>query len=196
MSNATLANAWFDSPTTLLLGALTGLVFGFILQKGGVTRFDVIVNQFRLKDHTVLKTMLTAIIVGGVGIYGMKALGGDFSLHIKSAALVAVGLGGVIFGVGMVLLGYCPGTAVAAIGEGSRHAIFGVVGMVVGAAIYAEMYPWLNKNVLKVQDLGKVTVPEQLHMSPWTMLIALIIGAGALFFGMERMDKRPHTPSV
>ncbi|MCA9279281.1 MAG: YeeE/YedE family protein [Phycisphaeraceae bacterium] len=194
MPNVTLASAWFDSPSNLLLGVLTGLVFGFLLQKGGVTRFDVIVNQFRFKDNTVLKTMLTAIIVGGVGLYAMKAFGMDIKSHVKTAALVAVGGGGLIFGIGMALLGYCPGTAVAAIGEGSRHAIFGVVGMVVGAAVYAEIYPWLNKNVLKVQDLGKVTIPEQLHLSPWIMLIALIAGAGALFFAMERMDK--HAPDA
>lgn len=170
-------NAWFADPTTLLLGALTGLVFGFLLQRGGVTRYATIVNQFRLVDFTVLKVMMTAIVVGGVGIYAMRAMGMDFPMHIKGAAVVANGLGGLIFGVGMVLLGYCPGTGVAAIGEGSRHAIAGVIGMLAGAAFYAEIYPALNRSLLKIGDMGKVTLAEQLGVSPFVILIPLAIAA-------------------
>lgn len=174
-------NAWFADPTTLLLGALTGLVFGFLLHKGGVTSFNVIVNQFRFKDFTVLKVMLTAIFVGGIGIYGMRAVGMDVALHVKGTALLANTLGGLIFGIGMVLLGYCPGTAIAAIGAGSRHAIVGVVGMLLGAALYAEMYPWLQVNILGVGNIGKVTIPEQVHISPFLLLIPLGVGAAIAF---------------
>lgn len=170
-------NAWFADPTTLILGALTGLIFGFLLQKGGVTNFNVIVNQFRFKDFTVLKVMMTAIIVGGLGIYAMRTMGMDVPLHVKGTELLGNVLGGLIFGAGMVLLGYCPGTAVAAIGVGSRHAIFGVLGMLVGAAIYAEMYPWIKDNILGVGNIGKVTIPEQIHISPFVLLIPLAIGA-------------------
>lgn len=185
-------NAWFADPTTLLLGAITGLVFGFLLQKGGVTNFNVIVNQFRLKDFTVLKVMMTAIIVGGLGIYSMRLIGMDVPLHIKGAALLANGLGGVIFGIGMVILGYCPGTAVAAIGSGSRHAIIGVLGMLVGAGVYAELYPWLNANILDVGSIGKVTIPEQIHVSPFVLLIPMLIGAIVI---LPRLGKNPSTPT-
>lgn len=173
-------NAWFADPTTLLLGAIAGLIFGFLLQKGGVTNFGVIVNQFRLKDFTVLKVMMTAIIVGGLGIYGMRAIGMDVAMHIKATAILGNALGGLIFGVGMALLGYCPGTAVAAIGSGSRHAIFGLLGMLIGAAIYAEIYPWLNEHVLGIGNIGKVTIPDQIHISPFVILIPLAIAAALL----------------
>lgn len=170
-------NAWFADPTSLVLGAVTGLVFGFLLQKGGVTNFNVIVNQFRFKDFTVLKVMMTAIIVGGLGIYGMRAIGMDIAMHVKGTELLGNALGGLIFGVGMVLLGYCPGTAVAAIGAGSRHAISGVLGMLIGAGIYAEMYPWAKAHILNVGSIGKVTIPEQIHISPFVLLVPLAIGA-------------------
>lgn len=173
-------NAWFADPTTLILGAITGLVFGFLLHKGGVTSFDVIVNQFRLKDFTVLKVMMTAIIVGGLGIYTMPLVGMDVAMHIKGTAVLGNALGGLIFGVGMVLLGYCPGTAVAAIGAGSRHAIVGVVGMLIGAGIYAELFPWVNENMLSVGSIGKVTIPEQIGINPFVMLIPLAIAAAML----------------
>ena len=65
----------FDPPMLIVYGLVVGLVFGFLLQKGGVTRYQVIVGQFLLKDFTVLKVMLTAIVTGAVGIYGMRRSG-------------------------------------------------------------------------------------------------------------------------
>jgi len=189
---STLASAWIDSPTDILTGALAGLVFGFLLQKGGVTKFSVIVDQLRLKDFTVMKVMLTAIVVGSIGIYGMQAMGAGFPMHIKSAAIAGVGLGGVIFGVGMALLGYCPGTAFAAIGDGSRHALFGVLGMFVGAGIYAEVFPWFNTHVLPKWDLGKVTLASEAGVSPWVILIPLAIVTVGVFLWMERGKHTKH----
>ena len=119
---------FFANPGTLLMGALTGLIFGFLLQKAHVTRFSVIAGQFLLKDFTVLKVMLTAVVVGAIGIYGMLLLGllEPGQMHIHGGAGRGRPVGGVIFGIGMAVLGYCPGTGVAAIGDGSRHAIAGL----------------------------------------------------------------------
>ena len=65
----------------LILSAVFGLVFGVLLQKGGVTNYNVIVNFFRLRDLTVLKVMLTAIVVGGIGVASMMA-GGWIEVHV------------------------------------------------------------------------------------------------------------------
>ncbi|MCA8943730.1 MAG: YeeE/YedE family protein [Planctomycetes bacterium] len=176
----------FASPGTLALGALTGLVFGFLLQKGGVTRFDVIVRQFLLQDFTMLKIMLSAVVVGGVGIYGMRAAGLDVGLHVKDAVLLGNVVGGVLFGIGMAVLGYCPGTGIAAIGDGSRHAIPGVLGMLFGAAVYAEVYPAMKSSILATADLGKVTFADTLGVGPFALAIgAAVVLIGALF-ALER----------
>jgi uncharacterized protein len=184
----------FASPVALLTGALTGLVFGFLLQKGGVTRFSVILGQFLLKDFTVIKVMGTAIIVGAVGIYGMRAMGLDVPLHIKNATLLGNALGGAIFGVGMTVLGYCPGTGVAAIGDGSRHAIPGVLGGVFGAALYAEAYPWMKSSVLGVGDLGKATLESVTGLSPWWFMAFLALAAVTGFVLLERWERRSREP--
>ena len=57
--------------TQLFWGFLFGIIFGFLLQKGGVTKYDVIIGQLLLTDFTVLKIMLTAVITGMIGIYFM-----------------------------------------------------------------------------------------------------------------------------
>ncbi|TWT79453.1 putative inner membrane protein [Planctomycetes bacterium CA13] len=178
-----------DTPTNLILGLATGIVFGMLLQRGAVTRYRVIVGQFLWVDHTVLRTMLTAVVVGSVGVYAMHQLG-DVALHVKAATLLANALGGILFGIGMLVLGYCPGTGVAALGDGSRHAIAGIVGMLVGAAAYAEVYAMLKANLLSVWDYGKVTLPDITGLSPWIFISALAIIAVLLFRFLNRTERK------
>ncbi|MBL8758281.1 MAG: YeeE/YedE family protein [Phycisphaerae bacterium] len=180
---------FFADGKTIALGALTGLVFGFLLQKGGVTRYNVIVNQFRFRDFTVLKTMLTAIVVGAVGIYAMVQAGMIGGLSVKAAELAMNAGGGLIFGVGMVLLGYCPGTALAAVGQGSRDALVGVVGALVGALVYAEAYPVLARTVEPIAKFGKITLPEVMHVSPWVLIAVLAAGSVGLFVWLEKRER-------
>lgn len=177
----------FDTPLNLVYGLLAGFVFGFLLQRGGVTRYRVILGQFLWVDHTVLRTMLTAVVVGSVGVYAMHQIW-DVPLHLKSATILANILGGLLFGIGMVVLGYCPGTGVGALGDGSRHAWFGVLGMLVGAAVFAELYPWLKDTVLPVGDVGKVTIPGAAHLSPWVFIIALAVIAAIVFALLRGRD--------
>jgi hypothetical protein len=185
----------FDTPEKLALGLLAGVVFGFLLHKGQVTKFDTIVKQFLLKDFTVLKVMLTAVVVGGIGIYAMHGL--DLTaLHVKPLVLGGVILGGLVFGIGMTLLGYCPGTGVAAVADGSRHAIFGVLGMLAGAAVYAEVAPLMKATVLQVGDFGKITLADATGLSPWVFLTALAVGATLLFLVIERWQRRPLVSEV
>jgi len=189
---------FFADPWTLAQGALAGLIFGFLLQRGGVTRYSVILGQFLLKDFTVLKVMLTAIVVGAVGIYGMRAMGllEQAEMHIKSATLLGNAPGGVIFGIGMVILGYCPGTGVGAMADGSRHAIFGVLGMLAGAAVFAETHQWLDEAALKVGDLGTVTIPGETGLSPWWFIVGMAVAAVVGFGALERWDRRRRAPAA
>ena len=75
-------------------------------------------------------------------------------------------------------MGFCPGTSLGALGEGRWHAIFAVLGMIAGAAVYAEMYPLLKTTVIAWKDYGKLGLPEALGLSPW--FIAALFWAGSL----------------
>lgn len=164
----------FDSPDKLALGLLTGILFGFLLQKGRVAKYHVIIGQFLLKDWTVVKIMATAVIVGAIGVYALLEMGA-VSLHIKPMLVGGVLIGAVFFGIGMVLLGYCPGTSVAACGEGRRDAMVGVLGMLCGAGVFVALYPVLQPVMKGLGDFGKITVPETLGLSPWLVIGALVI---------------------
>lgn len=177
-----------SDPFTLAQGLLAGLIFGVLLQKGHVTRYAVIVGQFLLVDFTVLRVMFTAIVVGAIGVWGMLALGVIEHLHVKPAVLAANAIGGLIFGVGMSALGYCPGTGVGAAAEGSRHAAVGVVGMVFGALAWALAAPYLWEPLASLGDLGKVTLPDLLGGTPWLYVAILAAIAGGAFVGLRKVD--------
>ena len=170
----------FDSPERLLLGLLTGVVFGVLLQKGRVAKFPVIVGQFVLKDWTVAKVMGTAVVVGSVGVYALVS-SGQAHLHAKPFLLGGVLVGGVCFGVGMAVFGYCPGTSVAACGEGKPDAMVGVLGMLAGAFAFVAAYPALQPVLKGLGDMGKVTLPDMTGTSPWLWVAGLVAGGLAAF---------------
>jgi hypothetical protein len=149
-----------SSTAGLLLAGLFGLVFGILLNKGRVTDYNVIVNLFRLRDWTVLRIMLTAIVVGGIGVFVMMSAGWLEGYHIKDANLLGLLLGGFLFGIGMVVYGYCPGTGVAAIATGSVHALVGFFGMVLGGVVYALTFGWVKANILSVGAFGKIRLTD------------------------------------
>lgn len=181
----------FDSPGKLLLGLLSGIIFGFLLQKGRVAKFRVIVGQFLLKDWTVVKVMLAAVATGAVGVWAMLALGWT-ELHVKPAAFGGVILGALLFGAGMAVFGYCPGTSVAACGEGRRDAMVGVAGMLVGALAFVVAFPALQGLMKAWGDWGKVTLPDIIGGSPWLYVAALIAAAVLLrFFARRRGQLQP-----
>jgi uncharacterized membrane protein YedE/YeeE len=168
-----------------ILGLITGVVFGFLLQKGRVLRFDKQVAAMRLKDMTILKFMLSAVLVGMVGLH----LLGHFDILAfkhKPMNLGAVALGGALFGAGWAIMGFCPGTSVGALGEGRWHAIFAVLGMLIGAAVYAELYPFLKRTVLAWKDFGAIGLPETLRINAWIVIALFWAGCLGLFAWFEK----------
>jgi uncharacterized membrane protein YedE/YeeE len=163
-----------------VLGLLTGILFGFLLQKGGVLQFDRQVGALLFRDMTIVKFMFSAVLVGSVGLQ-LLSEAGLIALNHKAMNLGGVVLGGLLFGAGWAVAGFCPGTAVGALGEGRWHALFVIAGMLLGAALYAEAYPYLKDTVLAWKDFGKVSLPQLLKVSPW-QCIAVLWGAGAVTF--------------
>ncbi len=173
----------------LILGLFTGILFGMLLHKGQVTKYHKIVGQFLLTDFTVLKVMLSAIVVGSIGVYIMVGVNAA-QLHIKPLLMGGVVLGAIIFGIGMATLGYCPGTCVAAVGHGRVDALIGgVFGGIVGAGLYAHFYPFLKETVLKWWAFGKLTFSQTLNVNPW-IIISLLTGLSLIvFFLVHKYDR-------
>jgi hypothetical protein len=169
----------------VLLGLLFGICFGFLLQKGGVTDFGVIEGQLLLTDFTVLKLMLSAVIVGMGGFHLLKHFG-QVQSHAASGTIGSNVVGGLIFGIGFALLGYCPGTVAGAAGTGALDALFGgMVGMIIGAGFFAGIYPKVRTGILEKWPFPSVTVPEFLHLNLWLTILMLEVFMIGLLLVLE-----------
>ena len=171
--------------TDLWYGLITGVLFGFFLQKGRVLRYDKQIAALRLLDMTIVKFMLSHIAVAMVGVYFLYDMG-LVKLSLKPTILGGVVIGGLIFGLGWGLLGYCPGTSLGAVGEGRLDALWGMAGMLVGAGLYAEAYPTLQKTVLTWGNFGKITIPQVLGVNHWLVIIPFMVLTVLLFRWLEK----------
>ena len=166
------------SKKPLIAGLIFGILFGFLLQKGGATKYDVIIGQLLLEDFTVLKIMLSAVVTGMIGIYFMKTMGW-IELHPKPGSAGMSIIGGLLFGAGFAVLGYCPGTIAGAVGNGYMDAAAGgLIGIIIGAGLYAAVFSEIKDGILKKGYFGNITFPELFKVNHWFVVIpfcALIV---------------------
>ena len=169
----------------LVLGLGMGFAFGFLLQKAGVTTYDVIIRQLLFKDFTVLKVMLSAMVTGMVGVHVLRALG-LAKLHPKPGSVGSTVPGALIFGIGFGTLGYCPGTVVGAVGQGALDALLGgVVGALIGAGIFAALFPTLKRSILDRGNFGELTFPQLFKANPWVVVIPVSLAVVGLLYWIE-----------
>ena len=179
----TLAGIRGDRPLQTGLGLVFGILFGFLLMRGGATEHAVIWGQLLLYDFTVVKIMLSAVLVGMIGFHLLRSLG-LADAHVAEPALGAQLAGGLIFGLGFGLLGLCPGTVAGAVGRGSIDALVcGAVGLLIGTGLFASVYPRIGKRTARIGRLRWRTVPDLLGgVNPWiavapaAVLILVVFG--------------------
>ncbi len=166
------------------LGLAFGILFGFLLQRGGATYHAVIWGQLLLYDFTVAKIMLSAVLVGMIGFALLRSLG-LADLHVAEPALGVQLAGGLIFGVGFGLLGLCPGTVAGAIGRGSLDALVcGALGLLIGTGLFASLYPRIGRRAARVGRLPWKTLADLLGgVNPWVS-VALAAVAILVVFGV------------
>ncbi|MGD1005381.1 MAG: YeeE/YedE thiosulfate transporter family protein [Methanoregulaceae archaeon] len=168
-----------------VLGLCFGVIFGFLLQKSGLTNYNVIVGQLLLTDFTVIKTMLSAVIIGMIGFHLLKKTGLVKS-HIAIGSLGSNLIGGLIFGCGFALLGYGPESVSGAIGQGALDALFGgFIGILIGAGLFAKFYSVLNDRVLHCGEFSNKSIPQLLNINEWCVVIPFSILSVGFFLVLE-----------
>ncbi len=182
---APLAKTGFISAATnLWLAIPIGFVFGFALFHAGFTDSRRIAWAFYFKDVGVPVVMFSAIVTGMLGLWGLSLVGVlDISqVYMLPTFLLPMAVGGLLFGIGMVIGGYCPGTAAAAIATGKVDGLVFVVGFLVGSLIFGDFFPvwgdFYNSNYLGVFRLDQwLGVP----LGVMVLLIVLVAVGGSLF---------------
>lgn len=170
---------------TLVMGLVTGIFFGAFLQQGEALRFERQVGAMRLIDMTIVKFMLTTIVVGSIGIHLLSDVGA-VSFAPRSLSLGLQIVGGLLFGVGWAIIGFCPGTSIGALGEGRYHVIWPILGMLLGGLVFAFLYPAIQTYIRPIGSFGALALPQLLGVNHWLVIAALAVGSFFLFRFFER----------
>jgi len=127
----------------------------------------------------------------GVILISIEVGTGLASYHIKPILVGGIVIGGLIFGAGMAILGYCPGTLAISLGEGSLDAFIGILGALAGGLIYTILLPTIQ-GVLG-PDLGNISIiPITAESGIFSYLLVVLFGAGliAIGFWLNKIEKR------
>jgi uncharacterized membrane protein YedE/YeeE len=168
-----------------------GFVFGFALFHAGFTDSRRIVWAFYFKDVGVPVVMFSAIVTGMLGLWGLSLVGflDITQVYMLPTFLVPMAVGGVLFGFGMIIGGYCPGTAAAAIATGKIDAVIFIGGFLVGSLLFGDLFPvwgdFYNSNYLGVFRLDQWL---GIGLGPTILLVVLVAVGGTL--GMRWVQNR------
>ena len=173
-----------SAATNLWLAIPIGFVFGFALFHSGFTDGRRIAWAFYFKDVGVPLVMFSAIVTGMLGLWGLSLVGFlDISqVYMLPTFLLPMAVGGILFGIGMVVGGYCPGTAIGAVATGKIDGIVFVVGFLVGSLIFGDFFPVLG-DFYNSDYMGVFRLDQWLDVSLGVMvlLIVLVAVGGSLF---------------
>ncbi len=181
----------FTLSVDLAIAFILGGGFGFCLERAGFGSARKLTAVFYLYDMAVVKVMFTAIVTAMTGLFILSAVGSlDIAeLYVEPTSYVAQALGGLVFGAGFIIGGYCPGTAIAAAATGRKDGIAFAFGMLAGVLAYVEVTPGID-GWIKANTQGEMTLPSVTGVGMgWFVLafVAFLIFAG---WGMSRLEHR------
>ncbi len=174
---------------TLVYALFVGIVMGWLLQRVRASSPAMILANLRLENLTIIKFMALTIAVGAVLVYALNAYY-PMHLDVKPLYLIGVAVGGIIFGVGFAVGGYCPGTCVVGAGEGRKDAWMAIVGGIVGALVFTLLYNVVEPVLMRPTNFGKVTLADALHISPLIMAVVMAAVILAILRMMPNVRKQ------
>ncbi len=189
--NAPLSEfGYFGIQTGYVLGFLIGVGFGFSLERAGFGSSRKLAAIFYLRDFTVLKVMFTAIVTAMLGSVLLSKLGIlDLSLvYVSPTFVVPFLVGGLLFGVGFVTGGFCPGTALVGMVSGSLDAAVFLVGMMGGVLIWSFGYP-IWDGFAHSTAMGRTMLYDVLPFSPGVVALLVALAAVGAFVGSEKLER-------
>lgn len=180
---------WIGEEASLGIALCIGIAFGFFLERAGLGNAKKLAAQFYLKDFTVFKVIFTAIITAMIGLYWLNWTG---FLNLELVYLTPTYvwpqvIGGLVFGAGFIVGGYCPGTSCVAASTGRWDGLINVIGLCVGILLFGELYPYLE-SFYTATPLGQITIATYFGIPSGFMLFVLVIIALLGFRLSEKLE--------
>jgi uncharacterized membrane protein YedE/YeeE len=183
-------SGFLDNSTNLMLALGIGVMFGFILERAGFATSAHIAPVFYFRNNMVAKVMVSAIVTAATLLFLGVIFGYiDYNnIFIPTTYVWAYLVGGVLFGIGMVMSGWCPGTAVAGIAVGKIDAIVFALGLIVGMYFYFNIYDAYEgvRELANSANLGRFTIDKLLGSNDLRVsyIVTLAVSFGLLGFMM------------
>jgi len=184
------ANGLFGDDTGLIIALLIGFVFGWFLERGGLGSARKLASQFYLTDLTVLKVMFSAIVTAMLGLFWLDKSGLlDLSMvPVPGTYVLPQAVGGLVFGIGFVTGGLCPGTSCVSASTGRRDGLAVMAGMFAGVLLFGLMYPMLA-GFWASTPMGETTFSELLGVPPGVIVFGVTVLALAAFVGGSAIER-------
>ena len=181
----------------LLIGFLIGMGFGFVLEQAGFSSSRKIAGVFYGYDFVVIKVFFTAVLVAMIGILFFNYMDWiDLNrIYVNDFYLYSTIIGGVIMGVGMIISGFCPGTAFSAASIGKIDAMVFIIGIFLGILIFAEGYP-LWKSIHLGDNLGAIKLSTAMGLSDGLFALVIIVVAIIMYWLIEKIEPIFERPDI
>lgn len=175
----------------LAFATLTGIFFGFFLEKAGFGNAKILIKQFYFTDMRMFKVLFSAIITAMLGIFWLsyfKIL--DITqIYINETFFWPQILGGILFGFGFVICGLCPGTSCVAAFTGKLDGMAVIGGMITGIIIFGESAPGLDK-YLNFSSMGDISIYEILNINYGLLTFLIVIVGITAFWLVGKVEER------
>jgi hypothetical protein len=169
----------FGFATSLWVALGVGILFGFVLERAGFGDARNLTNIFYFRDMRVLKVMFSAIVTAMLGLIFLSWIDlFDYSILVDYSLLKTYLwpqlVGGILFGLGFVIGGYCPGTSAVGIVSGKLDALVYMFGMIVGIWVFAAGFPVWGSFYMS-SPLGRITLWQEFGISRELMAAAVVL---------------------
>ena len=185
----------FGDTASLLVAVLLGIAFGWFLERGGMGNARKLSGQFYFTDLSVLKLMFSAIVTAMLGLFWLSWAGLlDLSrVYVPETFIAPQLVGGLVFGVGFVVGGLCPGTSCVAAATGRKDGLALIAGMLAGVFVFGEAFPVIGP-FADSTPRGSWTLPDALGLSYGTVVGIIVAAALGAFAGAEWLERRAERP--
>lgn len=193
MNGPFYVNGWISEEASLIFALVIGISFGFFLERVGLGSAKKLAAQFYGRDMTVFKMMFTAIVTAMIGLFWLNWIGFlDTQLIYLTPTFAAPQIiGGLVFGIGFIIGGYCPGTSCVAGATGSLDGWVNIVGLLSGILLFGELYPYLEI-FYNATPMGEITFVQYFEIPAGVMVFLLVMVALLGFWASEKIEMKTN----
>jgi uncharacterized protein len=176
---------------SLAAAFVIGIAFGWTLEQAGLGNAPKLVRQFYFSDLTVFKVMFSALVTAMLGAFWLGRAGviDLATIYVPETFIVPQLAGGLVFGLGFVVCGLCPGTSCVSTATGRGDglaAVSGIFAGIVGAGLAVRQLEPLFSSTAR----GVLTLPDALSLPYGVVVLAVVVLALSGFVVAERLERR------